>query len=450
MNIVQNNIDALNAEITIKLEPADYKKRFENALKKYRKNAQMPGFRPGHVPASLIKQRFGKSLLAEEINTVLQDSIYKYISENKINVLGNPLPKDSSEEVGDWDNPGDFQFTYELGMAPEFSLNLDKAMAFDYFVVDVDAELIDKQMKDLRRRYGKLSSPEVSGAEDMLMVDLVELNADGIAKEGGIFSKTTVSIEFIKDEAVKAKLIGLKIGDKVTVNPLTLSSNHEDLARMLNTTHEAIHGLTADFELIVNEVRSMEPAELNQELFDKLFGEGTITSEDEMKERVKADLEKMFSRDSDWLFKRSFVKEIVERTNIQLPDAFLKRWIVMTNEKPVTVEMVEAEYDSYAGGLRWQLIENKIIRENEIKVTMDDAMGHVKSLLAERYAQYGMNLEEAQLEDLAKKTLGNKEEAQNVYDYLYEDKVVELVKNNCTINEIKMKYDDFVNKVQHS
>jgi trigger factor len=158
----------------------------------------------------------------------------------------------------------------------------------------------------------------------------------------------------------------------------------------------------------------------------------------------------MFSRDSDWLFKRSFVKEIVERLNIQLPDEFLKRWIVMTNEKPVTVEMVAAEYDSYAGGLRWQLIENKIIRENEIKVTMEDAMSHVKSLLAERYAQYGMNLEEAQLEDLAKKTLGNKEEAQNVYDYLYEDKVVELVKNNCTINEIKMKYDDFVNKVQHS
>ena len=202
MNIVQNNIDALNAEITIKLEPADYKERFENALKKYRKNAQMPGFRPGHVPASLIKQRFGKSLLAEEINTVLQDSIYKYISENKINVLGNPLPKDSSEEVGDWDNPGDFQFTYELGMAPEFSLNLDKSMAFDYSVVDVDAELIDKQMKDLRRRYGKLSSPEVSGAEDMLMVDLVELNADGTAKEGGIFSKTTVSIEFIKASIV--------------------------------------------------------------------------------------------------------------------------------------------------------------------------------------------------------------------------------------------------------
>ncbi len=355
MNIVQNNIDALNAEITIKLEPADYKERFENALKKYRKNAQMPGFRPGHVPASLIKQRFGKSLLAEEINSVLQDSIYKYISENKINVLGNPLPKDSSEEVGDWDNPGDFQFTYELGMAPEFSLNLDKSMAFDYSVVDVDAELIDKQMKDLRRRYGKLSSPEVSGAEDMLMVDLVELNADGTAKEGGIFSKTTVSIEFIKDEAVKAKLIGLKIGDKVTVNPLTLSSNHEDLARMLNTTHEAIHGLTTDFEMIVNEVRAMEPAELNQELFDKLFGEGTITSEEQMNERVKADLEKMFSRDSDWMFKRSFVKEIVERLNIQLPDEFLKRWIVMTNEKPVTVEMVAAEYDSYAGGLRWQL-----------------------------------------------------------------------------------------------
>ena len=449
MNIVQNNIDALNAELTIQLEPKDYSDRYEKALKDYKKKANIPGFRPGHVPTSLIKQRFGKSLLAEEINNVLQDAIYTYINEQKLNVLGNPLPKNTDEEVGNWDNPGDFKFIYELGLAPEFDLNLNESQSFDYYKVDVNQELIDRQMKDLARRYGKLSSPEVSEAEDMLMVALAELNPDGSVKEGGITSKTTVTIEYIKDEATKKSLVGLKANDVVTVNPHNLSSNHEDLAQMLGVTHNDVHDLASSFQMTVNEVRRMEAAELNQELFDKLFGEGTISSEAEMRERVKADLEKMFSRDSDWMFKREFVKEIVARVNPTLPDAFLKRWIAMTNEKPISEDVLEAEYPNYSGGLRWQLIENKIIRENDIKVTVEDAMAHVKNLMSERYAQYGMNLEEEQLNDLAKKTLANREEAQNVYDFLYEDKVVALVKSKCTIVEKPLSYDEFVHRVQH-
>lgn len=450
MNIIQNNIDALNAELTVQLSPSDYNERYEKALKDYRKRAQIPGFRPGHVPVSLIKQRFGKSLLAEEINTVLQEAIYKYIGEKNINVLGNPLPKASEEEVGDWDNPGEFHFTYEIGIAPEINIQLDKSQSFDYYRVDISDELVNRQMKDLSRRYGKLSSPEASDAEDMLMVDLAELNEDGSVKEGGIFNKTTISIEYISDEATKNKLIGVKPGAEIVADAGKLSTNHEDLAQMLGITHEAVHHLTSSFKLTVTEVKRMEPAELNQELFDKLFGEGKITSEEEMKQRVKEDMEKMFEKDSNWLFKREFVKTIVDRINPQLPDEFLKRWIAMTNEKPITVEMLEKDYPSYAGGLRWQLIENKIIRDNEIKVTMDDAMEHVKGLMKERYAQYGMELPEEQAADLAKKTLGNREEAQNVYDFLYEDKVVELVKTNCTIQEHRLRYDDFVNKVQHT
>lgn len=448
MNIVKNNIDALNAELSIHIEPADYTERYEKALKDYRKKANIPGFRPGHVPVSLIKQRFGKALLADEINHMLQDAIYKFINEQKLNVLGNPIPKED-EEVGSWDNPADFKFTYELGLAPEFDVTLDKSQSFDYYRVDVNDELINRQVKDLARRYGKLSNPEVSEAEDMLMVNLEQLNDEGAILEGGINSKTTVTIEYIKDADLKKSLTGLKKDDTLNVNPHLLSSNHEDLAQMLGITHDAVHHLGGLFKLTVTDIRRMEPAEMNAELFDKLFGEGTVTSEAEMRERVKADLEKMFERDSDWLFKREFVKTIVERLNPSLPDAFLKRWIQLANEKPVTPETVEAEYPSYAGGLRWQLIENKIIRDNEIKVTMEEANAHVKTLLSERYAQYGMNLEEEQLEELAKKTLSNREEVQNVYDFLYENAVVELVKQNCTLNEIKLSYDDFVHRVQH-
>lgn len=449
MNITQKNLDALNAELTIRLEPADYNETYEKAIKDYRKNVNMPGFRPGHVPVTLVKQRFGKSILAEQINKMLQDAIYKHISENKINVLGNPLPVDTENDLGNWDNPSDFQFTYQLGIAPEFDLTLDSSMTFDLYRVDVNEELINRQVKDLARRYGKLSAPEVSEAEDMLMVDLAQLDADGAVLEGGIQSKTTVSVEYIKDVDTKNSLIGLKKDDNVKVNPHLLSTNHEDLARMLGITHDQVHHLSGLFQLTVTEIKRMEPAELNQELFDKLFSEGKVTSEAEMKERVKEDLEKMFEKDSEWLFKREFVKTIVEKVNPQLPDEFLKRWITMTNEKPITSDALDNEYPNYAGGLKWQLIETKIIRENEIKVSMEEANAHVKNILAERYAQYGMNLEEEQLEDLAKKTLSNREEVQNIYDFLYEDKVAKLVREKCTINAKKLNYDEFVHRVQH-
>jgi trigger factor len=450
MNISQNSIDALNAELTINLEPADYSERFEKALKDYRKRAQIPGFRPGHVPVSLIKQRFGKSLLADEINTVIQDAIYKFIGDNKLNVLGNPLPIDSKEEVGNWDNPADFCFKFEIGLAPEFDLKLDKSQSFDYFKVNVDETIISRQMKDLARRYGKLSEPEVSEGEDLVMCSLEELNADGSVKEGGITSKTTITIEYITDAATKASLIGLKKEDTVVVNPHHLTTNHEDLAKMLGITHHDLHHLESSFRATVNELKRMAPHEFNQELFDKLFGEGTITSEQEMKDKVKADLETMFARDSDWMFKRAFIAQIVERINPSLPDAFLKRWIKMTNEKPVSEEQIEAEYPSYAGGLRWQMIENKIITENEIKVEVTEAVAHVKGLLAQQWAQYGLPADEDMLEEYAKKTLADREQAKNVYDSLYENKIIELVKANCTLNEQSLSYEEFVSKAQHS
>ncbi|MFM9005395.1 MAG: trigger factor, partial [Flavobacteriales bacterium] len=208
MNIERKDIDTLNAELHIHLAPADYTERVDTAMKKYRKTMQMPGFRPGHVPMSVVKQRYGKSILAEEINRVIQDNLYKFLSENKIEVLGSPIPSNEHEEVGNWDNPGDFKFTYQLGLAPTINVDLSTSLTFDYYKVDVNDELINRQVKDLARRYGKMSDPETSEAEDMLMVELNELGEDGLLKEGGISNKTTVSIEFVKDTATKASLVG--------------------------------------------------------------------------------------------------------------------------------------------------------------------------------------------------------------------------------------------------
>jgi trigger factor len=448
MNIVQNNIDELNAELVINLEPSDYKDRVEKAIKDYRKKTQMPGFRPGHVPASLIKQRYGKSILAEEINNVLQDSIHRYIADNKIKILGSPMPKKDNDFQGNWEDPGEFKFSYELGLSPELTVELDKSQSFAYYKMDVDQTLVDRQMRDIARRYGKMSDPEVSEAEDMVMCDFVELKEDGEVKEGGIFSKSTVSIEYIKDAETQAKLIGIKRGDSLVVDPHKLNTNHEELAKMLGVTHHDVHHLQSMFKLTVTDIKRIEAAELNEEFFLKVYGE-EIKSEEEMRERTKADLEIMFARDSDFLFKKDFAIEITNRLNPQLPDGFLKRWIKLTNEKPVSEEMVELEYPVYSQSLRWQLIENQIIRQYELRVMPEDAINHVKQVLGSRYASYGMPIEDEQLEDMAKKALSDQKEAKNVYDFLYEEQMIAMVKENCTIEENVLSYDEFVHRVQH-
>lgn len=448
MNIEQHTIDAVSAELNVRLEPTDYSERFETALKNYRKQAQLPGFRPGHVPASLIKKRFGKALLAEEINTVLQESINKYIADNNLRVLGSPLPKDTGE-VGDWENPAEFQFTYELGLAPEIDVPLDASQKFVYHKVDVNDDLINRQIKDYARRYGAMSNPEVSGAEDMVMVRLEELDGAGNVKEGGLIGQTTITIEYLKDDSLKSKLTGISTGQSVDLDPHSITGNHEELAQILQITHHDVHHLNSLFRATVTDIRRIEAAELNQELFDKLFPEGEITSEEQLRERVKGDLEKMFSRDSDWLFKRTFSREMVQRTPVQLPDGFLKKWIVFSSENPVTPEAVEHDYPMYADTMKWQLIENEIIRKYEIKVGMDDAMAHVKELYRERFASYGIPVDDERLAEMAKETLGKRDELRNVYDQLVETRIIELAKSTCSIEEKAMPYDDFVHMVQH-
>jgi trigger factor len=304
-------------------------------------------------------------------------------------------------------------------------------------------------MKEYARRHGQLSKPEVTESEDMIMAEIVELNADGSVKEGGVTNKTSIFLEYIKDEATKALFVGKNIGESAVVDPFMLNSDHEDLSRMLGVTHHELHHIDSKFQVTISEIMRMQPAELNQELFDKLFEPGTVTSEEQMKDRVKADLAAMFEKDSEWMFKRDFAKDIVDMVSIELPDEFLKRFIIMTNEKPIEMAQLEMEYPGYANGLKWQLIENKIIKENEIKVSVDDAMDYVKASLVDRFKSYGMPVDEERLDQLAKQTLAKQEEAKNVYDMLYEDGVMKVVQANCSVKVERLAYEDFRHRAQH-
>ena len=445
MNVIREDVDALNAILKVVVSPADYEGKVKETLNKYRKTAKIPGFRPGHVPMGLIEKQYGKTVLSEELNKSVNASLQGYISENKIEILGNPIPVEEDGFKGDFDKPAEFEFKYEIGLAPTFEVPLSGKNKFDYNKVKVDKKLIDQQINDLRRRYGKLVSAEEVGESDMILAQFVELNDDKSIKEGGILHSSTISMEFVEDKKTKKDLTGKKVGDKVVVDPAKVSRGSKDTAAMLGVSEEELANVSNLFEMTITEIKGMELAELNTELFDKLFGEGVIKNEKELEERVKSDLSGMFANDSDRILTRDVYETLIEKTKIELPDGFLKRWIKMSNEKEITDEQIEAEYDGYAKGLKWQLIQGNIFKTNDIKLDNQEVIDFTKGLLVSNYAQYGMPApEDKELTASAMQVLQNQEEANRVYDMLAEQKLMTYFKETVKLNEKEISYDDFV------
>lgn len=450
MNVTKEQVNDLNALLTVKIEPADYKEKVESKLKDYRKRANIPGFRKGKVPMGIVKKQYGKSVLAEELNQLMSEALYKYIEEEKLDILGNPMPKEDQELKGDFEQPENFEFTYEVGLTPAVDVKLSGKSKFEYTAIKMDDELINKQMDDFRRRYGKLVSGKEVGERDMILAQFVELDEKGEIKEGGIMNSSTVSMEFI-DEKVQKELIGKKMGDKLVVNPYAVSRGGKDTAAMLGIKEDELENISDKFQMTINEIKVMELAELNQELFDKLYGEGNVTSEKEMRDRIAADLKEMFEKDSDKILTRRVSNTLIEKTKIDLPDNFLKRWIHSTQKEPVPFEEIEKDYDKYARGIRWQLIQSALFKENDIKIDPQEAVEYTKSLLANQYAQYGMPApEDKELTDAAQKVLSNREESQRIYDMLAEDKLTVFFKETVKLNTKEVGYDEYMKIAQDS
>ncbi len=449
MNITQEKKDELNALVKIDVSKSDYQPLYEKALKDYRRRVNLPGFRQGHVPMGIIKKRFGKSLLAEEINQLVNNSIRNYIDEHKLDVLGSPIPSTDHKDEGNWDQPEDFQFFFDMAIAPKFEVKITEKTKFDFHRVAVSDKMVDEQIDNLTKRHGKLSDAEVSEDNDLLLGTFVELDENDEIQEGGIMNTSSISIEFVKDEDTKKKLIGLKPGDVAVLDPTKISSGPADMAKMLGIEAAQAETITRNFRFNVKEVKRMERAALNQELFDKLFGKDEVTSEEDFRSRIKTDMEKMFNADSDQLFKREVMKSLEEKLNIQLPDEFLKRWIQLSNEKPLSDEELEKEYPNYARGLVWQLIQNQLIKEFELKVGADDVLEYTKEIVANNFRQYGMPVpEDEELSDYAKNALKNQDEVRKIYEQLYDVKLMEKIREISKINEIALPYDEFVEFAQ--
>ena len=433
MNITKENIDELNAVVTINLTQNDYKEQLESAIKKVQRQATIPGFRQGKVPSGMIKKMYGKSILVDEINKLLNDSIYKYINENQIEILGNPLPKTSETEIN-WDTQTDFTFNYELGLAPQLNIEVSDKMTFDYPVVKIDDELVEKQVSDLRRNYGKPSNPEVSEKTDVVYVDIKELTEEGSVKEGGVSKSTSIAIDRLKNESAKNKLTGLKKNDVITIASSELYENSIDLGIGLGIDKEQAEQFNSNLQVTINNVSRMEDAELNQEFFDKIFGEGKVNGLDEFKSKIKDELSNMYVQDQDRKFMNEVEKTLLETSNPKLPEEFLKRWLLAVNEKPITLEQLNNEFPSYLKAMQWKLIENKIIKDNEIKVANEEVMEEAKKYITFQYARYGQVPSEEDIKKLTSTILSKESEVQKIYDNLYYTKLLQLFKEKFKLN----------------
>jgi trigger factor len=395
----------------------------------------------------MIQKQYGKSVLFDEVSKMVTDAINNYIFEEKLNLLGNPIPVEENGFNGDFSNPTDFEFIYEIGFPPSIEVAISNKDSFDFEKVDVNQELINKQAEDIRRRYGKLVSTDEVQEKDLILGRFVELNDDKSVKEGGIDHTSSISLEFLDSEDVRKLFVGKKVGDSIELNPDDVSKGPKDKAAMLGVKEDALENVGSLFSYTINEVKAMELAELNSDLFLKLYPDATVTNEEEFVARIKSDLEKMFEQDSDKKLYRTIYDSLMDKVNADFPDDFLKRWIKQVNDKPVTDEQIEAEYEGYRNMLKWQLIEKTLFDKHNLVIDQTELVNFTKHLLRTNYANYGIfEVDEEELMQSAMKFLQDKKQTDSIISRLAEDKLINLFKTEATLKEKLVSYDEFIGK----
>ncbi|WP_291401467.1 trigger factor [Daejeonella sp.] len=445
MNITQDKIDNLNSVLTVKINPEDYKERVEKAVKAQAKKAKLPGFRPGMVPAAHIKKMYGKSILVDEVNNILNDTLSNYISENKLEVLGQPLPKIDDSKDYNWDYNDNFEFVYELGLAPEFNLEFSSKDKLTYYQVKVDPETLASRITNLRKSYGKMSNPDVSADDDVLYSDLKQLAADGSIFEGGITATSAIRLDQVTDSKIKKSLIGLKKEDVLEIDiQKAFDSNVTIISKVLNIEEEDAQDLKSKFQLTVKNINRLEEGDLNQEFFDKLFGADVVKSEEEFKEKIREELESMMVQNADQKLQGDMLQFGLDKTKLSLPDDFLKRWLKATNEK-LSDEELEKGYDDFARNLRWTLIENKIIKDNKLEIKYEEVFAAAKNRLDSQFRMYSPQpLSEEQLGQYTAQFLQNKENANRIFEEVKGQHVFEYLKGVVTLDKKDIQYNKFL------
>lgn len=434
MNITRKDIDSLNAVLTVAISKDDYAEKVDSVLKNYSKNANIPGFRKGHVPMGMVRKQYGKAVLVEEVNKLLQDNLHKYLTEEKLDVLGNPLPKNETEI--DWDS-SDFTFEFDLGLAPQFDVDVKKKAITHYKIV-ADDTMIDNQVTSIRKQYGKLISKDAVAEGD-------EITGVFSNEEAGIDKHTTIGTDLIKGKTQLKALVGSKPGDEVKLKTKNLFKDEHQNQTHLGVDHDAAHGLDIEVVFKIQEVNTREEAELNQELFDKLFGEGQVTSEEALRQKIKEDAEKQFEQQSDQKLLNDVVESLIENTKFDLPTDFLQRWIQVSGEEPLTEEAAKAEFERSEKGLRYQLIEGKLMNEHKLFATFEELKDYAGNMIRMQMAQFGqMNPTQEEVDGIVARIMSNQEEVKRLNEQLNSQKMLDFFKENAKLKTKEVNYDKFI------
>jgi len=455
MNITKENKDELNAVLKVQVNEDDYKEKVDQVVKDYKKKAKMDGFRPGKVPEGLIRKMYGRAIKIDEINKLISEKLSEYLKSEELNILGEPLPSKTDQKEINWDNDKEFEFAFDVGISPDFEVKMSGHDKIPFYNIKITDDLIDNQVESYQKRLGEFKEiDEVSEKDEMLNAELTELDEEGNPKENGTKKEdATLSLDVLKDEDIKAKFEKAKPGDEIDIDLKKAYPNDAELSSMLNVNKEDLENINNLFRLKIDKVKKFEKAEIDQNFYDKLYGEGEVTSEEEFRQKIKEELENQLKPESDRKFAVDAKEHFVRKVDPQIPAEFLKRWLKESQsqkeDNQLTEEQIEEEFPAFKQDVKWDLIKNKIIKDHEIKVEESEVLELAKQLTLQQFQQYGMmNFPDEQLEMYAKQLLQQEEQKRKLYEHKYEDKVTELIKEKVKLEEKEVTMEEFKKQVE--
>lgn len=443
MNIVKENIDHLNAKIKIKIEPADYADKVNAAIKKASKSIKMPGFRPGMVPNGMVNKMYGKAIRAEEVNRLAVDKLISFLDENKIEYLGEPLPSETENNI-DWENQSEFEFIYDLGLAPMIDISGIEGKSFDLYVVEMEEQSLNENIDALRKRQGKNTEVESVEEGSLVVGTFAELDENGAEKEDGFKKSTYIMFDNITNENTKQALAGKKVNDSIQLHPVDAYKDKLTASIYLGVKEAEMENLPAQTSFTITSISKTAPADLNQEFYDKMFGEGMVTTEEEFRSRLSDIMAQDAQAESNVKLMNDIRKHLLETVVFDLPDNFLKRWMFLKNKDKAEREKIYEDYDNNKEVIRWELIRKKIAEDNGIQVEQEEIMNQARMMVSRKLSEMGMPVnDENQLNGLALRVLENRDEYEKMANFIMETKALEHLKTKVKTNEKKIAFKDF-------
>ncbi|MCF6366256.1 MAG: trigger factor [Bacteroidales bacterium] len=447
MNITRTEKDELNSVISLKINVEDYEPKVNSELKEYRKKAQIKGFRPGKAPIGLIKKMVGNQIVMQEVDKLVSESLTKYLIDEKLDILGQPLPSDKQQPV-DIINETEHEFLFDVGLAPKIDLTIDKKTSIPYYKIKIDDKLINDEIERHRNQFAKAEKKDTIEGTSYVKGNVIQTDKEGKVIQDGIFSEDTmIATDIIKDEKEKKKFIGAKIDDTVTFDIKKAFPNNTEIAGILKIDKEKVDEIESHFQFVISEITNYVPAEINQELFDKVFANEKIKTEEEYKEKIKANIEKVYKDESEYRLGVDAKEKLLSKSDVKLPEEFMKKWLKATDkEGKLTDEILEKEYPLFEKDTIWQLIKSSISKNQEFKVTEEELRQESRKFTEAQFMQYGLplnSMSEEQMASFIDKNLEKAEDRNRFAERAVENKVINYIKENAKLEEKAISLDDF-------